>query len=524
MPDIPPNITAVLRALKFCGSRRESLRTLTDFDWENLLTRWEIIRLMVPLRHICADDLPEWVRSRIDQNLADNAQRFERIKVVYSEFSNALRDTGAEHLVVKGFAQWPDFVEHPRSRLQSDVDVYCPPESICRARDALSNLGYEPTPGDFGLADHLPSMVLKTSWRWRGNHYDPEMPVSFDLHFRFWNESFARFGPKGLDQLWLRRVERRLDDFSFPALSPVDNAGYCALNMLRDALHGPVSIHLVYELARFLHTNVDNEEFWRSWRELHDDTFRGHEVISFRLASHFFACRLSEEVEKETSRLPAATKMWFQKYADSSLSALFRMNKDSLLLHLTLIESSRDKRAVLFKRLFPTRIQSSVETVSIQNAAIDGQESVGAFRKHVRYVDYLISRGGYHTRALLPTLWDVARLWLSTKNLSKGFWTFFAACFFFDFGMYIFFLLYNLYLLDRGFKENFLGLVASASAIGGIAGTIPAGLLAQRLGLRKALLLCLTLVSVTFALRSLLVREVPPSRSGLSVSPLQSRS
>ena len=88
-----------------------------------------------------------WVRSQIDRNLADNAQRFERIKAVYCEFANALRDTGAEHLVVKGFAQSPDFVEHPRFRLQSDIDAYCPPESISRAREVLSRLGYEPLAG-----------------------------------------------------------------------------------------------------------------------------------------------------------------------------------------------------------------------------------------------------------------------------------------------------------------------------------------------------------------------------------------
>jgi putative nucleotidyltransferase-like protein len=324
----------------------------------------------------------------------------------------------------------PGFVEHPCFRLQSDIDVYCPPESIYHARDALSSLGYEPTPGEFGHADHLPPMVLKTNWKWRGNHYDPEMPVSFELHFCFWNESFARFGPKGLDQFWPRRVERRLDNFSFPALSPVDSVGYLALNVLRDALRGPIPIHLVYELARFLHTNADNEEFWKNWRELHDETLRCLEVVSFRLASHCFACRLSEEIKTEINRMPTASKVWFQKYADSPLSASFRPNKDTLLLHLTLINSPRDKRAVLFKRLFPTRIQS-VEAVSIQNAVINGQESSGVFRKQVRYVGYLTSRSGRNTRAALTTLWHGVRFWLSTKNKSKGFWTFLCRVLFF---------------------------------------------------------------------------------------------
>ncbi len=513
MPDVPPHITSVLSALKFSGSRRESLRALTDSEWENILSRWQIRRLMIPLRRVCGDDLPEWVRSRIDQNLADNAQRFERIKAVYSEFANALRDTGAEHLVVKGFAQWPDFVEHPRFRLQSDIDAYCPLESISRAREVLSNLGYEPLAGgrgeeDADLTDHSPTMVRNTGWKWRGNYYDPEMPVSFELHFRFWNESLRRFGPKDLDQFWIRRIERRLDNVSFTALSPVDNLGYSALNVLRDALCGKASVQLIYELARFLHINADNEVFWRSWRELHDDSLRGVEAISFRLALHYFDCRLPGEVENEINRLPVATKVWFENYADSLFSTSFRENKDALWLHLALIESKRDKRAVLFKRLFPTRIPS-LDAPYIQNAAKDGQKSFGVIRKRVRYVDYLTSRVNTHLRVLPTTLWHGARLWWSSKELNAEFLTFLAVWLLVNFGIYIFFFLYNLYLLDDGLRENLLGLMTSAMTFGSVAGAIPAGMLAQRVGLRNALLVCLVSVSLVSVLRLVFISEVP---------------
>jgi predicted MFS family arabinose efflux permease len=75
--------------------------------------------------------------------------------------------------------------------------------------------------------------------------------------------------------------------------------------------------------------------------------------------------------------------------------------------------------------------------------------------------------------------------------------------------MYVFFFLYSLYLLDRGFRENFLGLTTSAVIMGGVAGTLPAGLLVERLGLRKALLVCLTLVSLISAVRSVFVSAVP---------------
>ena len=166
MSKVPHHFTAMLAALKFSGSHPEALRNLTHYEWEDLLSRWEFIRLAVCLRQVCGDILPDWVRSRIDRNLADNAERFERIKVVYLDFVAALRDTGAEHLVLKGFAQSPGYVEHPRFRLQSDIDLFCPPESILRAHDTLAMLGYEPEKGlDFRAADHLPTMVPKTRWR-----------------------------------------------------------------------------------------------------------------------------------------------------------------------------------------------------------------------------------------------------------------------------------------------------------------------------------------------------------------------
>jgi MFS family permease len=124
-------------------------------------------------------------------------------------------------------------------------------------------------------------------------------------------------------------------------------------------------------------------------------------------------------------------------------------------------------------------------------------------------VSYLIPRAAYHLRVIPSTLWHGVVLWWSAKNLRKDFLTFFAASSLFNLGAFIFFFLYNLYLLDRGFREDFLGLVASANAIGSVAGTLPAGMLAQRFGLRKTLLLCFILVSGIFALQSLLVLRAP---------------
>ena len=251
---------------------------------------------------------------------------------------------------------------------------------------------------------------------------------------------------------------RSSDDLSFPALSSVDNVGYSALNIARDVLTGPISIQAVYELALVSACrNANNDAFWRNWLELHSVSLRRLETISFRLASHYFSCQLPEEVKDEIDRLPLATKMWFQECGDSPFAASFRPNKDSLWMHLSLIESDRDKRKTLIKWLCPLQLPL-LEAPYIQNNLGDGEMRIGPLRKRLRYSAYVSSRIYFHIRILPRTLWRGARLWWSTMELGRDFITFLAVSVLFNLGMYIFFLLYNLYLVDRGYRENVLGM------------------------------------------------------------------
>lgn len=94
--------------------------------------------------------------------------------------------------------------------------------------------------------------------------------------------------------------------------------------------------------------------------------------------------------------------------------------------------------------------------------------------------------------------------WWRGKNLSGEFWKFLGADFLYDSGTYVFFLLYNLYLLDLGYREGFLGWAAGMMAAGSIVGSLPAGLVTGRCGLRKSVFLCFTLVPATLGLSSVL--------------------
>lgn len=103
-------------------------------------------------------------------------------------------------------------------------------------------------------------------------------------------------------------------------------------------------------------------------------------------------------------------------------------------------------------------------------------------------------------------LFSLARIanWWGDKNLGREFWKLLATSFLFDSGMFIYFLLYNLYLLDHGFRENFLGWIASAAACGTIAGSLPGGFFTQRFGLRRTLFVCLSCIPIISACRATL--------------------
>ena len=397
MSDTLSHVSAIVNALKFRGAQPEALRSLNDSQWQTLLPLCDMMHLTIPLRRTCGDDLPDWVRSRIDQNICDNNKRYERIKSVYTELAMALRAQGVEHLVLKGFTQSPAFVDDPRFRMQSDIDLFCPPESILRARDALCEIGYVSDQGlEHQPSDHLPALRPRTNWSWRGNHFDPEMPVSLELHFRFWNEKTTRLRPQGLDQFWTRHIERRIADFMVPTLSTIDSLGYSALHVFHHLMGGLIPHH-VYEIGHFLHTNADNELLWKEWLDLHDVSLRRLEAVCFYLAVQWFDCRIPQALANEIACLPASARKWFHKYSDSPLYSLVRHDKGALWLHLSMLESFQDRVFVCGEGLFPVRLPP-VEAIRRWS-----------LRAYGRFLKHAVTRVAFHLRTLPRTIWEGLR-------------------------------------------------------------------------------------------------------------------
>lgn len=503
---VPSYLLAAMAALQFQDSEIEPLRRLTEDDWHELLEFGDLAHLTLPLLPVCKEVAPDWVVSRIERNFCDNSRRVERIKTAYQELAGAFADAGVKHLMIKGLAQYPEYVESPAFHMQSDIDLYCPKDSIIAARDALVGLGYESIPLPKGaIADHLPIMARIGDWTWRGNAYDPEMPPSVELHFCFWNEASARFAVKGVDEFWDRRVVKSWADLEFPALSSVDNLGFCALHILRDLLRAEWVIHHVYEVARFLHIRANDASFWKAWTELHNGPMRSLEAISFNLAERWFRCDISEAVEAEIARLPPDIDQWLEDYSGSLISRMFCANKDALWLHLSLLGTRHDRLAVLRRAFIP-----KLPAVGGPGQDLTRSRRARKFwpsQRYARYLLHIIFRTGSYFRTLPSVLWRGLLWWLSQKRICSGFWIFLTASLFFDLGFSIFFFLFNLYLLDYGFNERSLGILTSAMAVGSIVGTIPAGMLAERFGIRRMLLVCIVLVTSISVMRALIAQS-----------------
>lgn len=486
---IPAHARAVFAALHFAEPRYEALSKLSDAEWRRLERFCARSGLSIPFALRSRGVVPDWLSQRFYENLRDNAERWRRMKAEYGRIREALETAGVECAVLKGFTHAPAFIPSPCLRAQCDLDLLFSPGQVQGAFDIALGLGYEPIGGGDRPVDHLPTMVRKTAWEWRGDYFDPEMPVSLELHFRLWDAATEGFALRCVEDFWRRRERRTIEDAEFTSLGAIDLPGYACAHALRHFLRGDLRPWHIYEIGCFLERNRSSE-FWRAWRDAHDEPLRRVEAICFALARQWFGCHAHEIADEEVERLPEAVRSWLAMFAQTP-EPLFHPAKNELWLHLSLLDPGHSRLAILRRRLVPLQLPEHAETAHLPAEALDWRVRVRGF---LRYVLYLLSRIARHARALVPTLLGGTRWAWSRSGFDGEFWAYFAASAFYDFGLFIFFLLFNLYLLKLGFNESFLGLVNGCMMAGSVAGAVPAGFAISRLGLRGSMIACLSII------------------------------
>ena len=421
-PKVPREVTALLAALQFCGADTEALQELSDTEWHSLLRFCELAHLTLPLAQLSLNRVPAWVTQRLQANVSDNALRFLRVQATYREVARALDQAGVEHIVIKGFTQAPDYVPHPHLRVQSDLDLCCPPDQLDRARSALEAIGYRSdTREDYGRADHSPTMIRPGKWTWRGNAFDPEMPLSVELHFCLWNNDTALFPIPETDQFWHRRIARSVAGLDFPALDPIDHLGHLTLHILRNILSRDTIVHHVYELASFLDAHAADDAFWTAWKTTHTDSLRAREAIAFYHARLWFRCDIHPAVREQIDALPPRQTSWLERFGSSALEVMFHEIKDAVWLHMTLLDTPLSKLTLLRRSFLPNRVPSPARPAApiVVRAAAASNRNKGASSN---VVSYFALRTISYARANISTVarglgWHLSR---HASRISSG--------------------------------------------------------------------------------------------------------
>ncbi len=504
---LPIHVRALFHQLRFRVPSSDVLLQLDDEAWRTLLSFSDRTNLTLALSQNLPTAVPAWVTQRLRHNLEANTIRWQRLQTTTLEIQSAFREAHVDYLVLKGFSHCPGFAPRPELRTQNDLDLYFPPPQLERARDALLNLGYEPiSAGAKHPIDHLPAMIRKTGWQWRGDYFDVDIPISCDLHFRLWDAHTEGFGPIGLDSFWERRITRGLGTLTFSSLAPQDALAYACLHALRHTLRGDMRPSHFYEIASFLERHQADDPFWLRWSALHDSSLQRLQAVCFSIAREWFDCALSAAALAALSDLPAAIQHWVSTYSYSPIREIPHVAKTELWLHWSLLSSNRAKLSIALRRLLPVSLPGPVAAVHL----LDHQRTLSVrLRARFLYILHLVHRSVHHLRALIPTLTGGIS-WFGRGRLQLGrpFWQFLAAATCFNLGLFIYFLLYNLYLLKLDFREDFIGYVTAAMTTGSLLGSLAAISWLPRFRARTTLVFTLIAISLLSALRALVT--TPP--------------
>jgi len=411
---IPPTVGRVLAALRL--NEPGPLGFVEQREADSLLAFCDRNQITGLLSRF--PELPPWLREAVARRLEANGKRRARIEAEVFEVCEVLDRDSVPYLMLKGLTQRPASVPDSRFRVQYDLDLYCPEVCVAGAWEALRRTGYAPLGARTrGPTDHLVPLIRKTAWQWRGDYFDPDIPLTVELHFRFWDEATEGLPAPGTEDFWERRTRMPISGRSIAVLHAADALAYSALHLLRHLLRGSLRVCHVWEMAYQLDSDADDHMFWQEWARLHPRELRQLEAISFLLARAWFACRLAPELEEEIRRLPPAVQHWFERYSASPVENLFHPNKDELALHVALLEGRAGRRRVVLGRLLPRRLPAGPATAHMPETALT---AAVRWRARLDYAREVSRRAWHHMRTFPRAVWCVLQALRAARQAGWG--------------------------------------------------------------------------------------------------------
>jgi hypothetical protein len=351
MKTLDPLLQRLFRLLSVTPEAGEPGVSLDDSEWRDLLAFCDQTQMTLLLENAPGAGLPSGILREIEVRRSKNIERGERLWAAYEEIARGFETAGIDFVVLKGFTHFA--YSEWRQRVQYDIDLLVEPAAAQRAVAVLTALGYRPHHEPRSSDKHLPTMLRPTSWEWKGDYFDPNIPVSIDIHTDVWSDAGDRIRLDGAQDFWGRRSQVWFRRMFVPALHRCDRLAFAAMHAVRHILRNDARPAHVFELARFLHDSVGNTAFWDEWVRLHDDALRSIQALAFRFAAEWFGCELPPQAAAAVAGLPRSVAAWFGEFSWSPVANLVQPNKDAVWLHMALLGSVRDRASVLRRRLLP---------------------------------------------------------------------------------------------------------------------------------------------------------------------------
>ena len=346
------------------------LAALPPAEWETILPWSDRKRLTLQLfARLESFSLDPAVRQAFEERREKNRRRLARLRDEASRVLAILQGAGLRAMFLKGFTMAPSFVPCLEVRQQYDLDLYLSERDARRAHQLLQERGaYALDLDNEDRANHLPALVPRSGWEWRGDFFDLDIPISVELHYRLWNPEFERI---------------RLQ-YAEPDGSATGQLACVVLHMMRHVFRGNVQPSHIYELAWFLEHHSEDADFWEQWRKT-DPALQELGAAAFAIAARIFGARLPQ-VE-----IPRPVAAWVQRFATTALDQQ-HAGKCQALLQLVFVRGWRDRWTVLHRRLLPLHLP-------------------GPGPRAMRQTRYVAARAAYHVRSIFGFA-AAAVLWL----------------------------------------------------------------------------------------------------------------
>jgi hypothetical protein len=352
--------------------------------------------------------LPRSIQTELEQRHNDNVQRTRDIAEEFIELNRHLQRSDIRYLNLKGMLLAPDFVEPLKSRAQYDYDFLVKKEDLQRSYSLFLQHGYSALHSTRELAaDHLPPLIQKSGWKWKGNYFDPAIPRGVELHFQLWDSDFEMLPIQTLDKVWERSCSRAFGSIAAPTLCREDTLLYVTLHAFRHLLRNDLRLSHLHEIAFFLQRTSEEERFWNDFILRVSPCSNTTKMVAttFELARSLFRPALYPAVRQfVAARLPATAASWVRAYGRTGAIHCYRKNRNALLLHLGLLNDNGQRWALVWQRLLPRHLPLPTYGVQVPEA-----EQNLRFRvvKAARYLALVIQRGLFHLRSLTELLFDL---------------------------------------------------------------------------------------------------------------------